>query len=327
MIDTRYHKIGCINVPIPKINIRGLQAFVAVYEEQSFSRAAKRENATQSGISTQVKNLELKLGTQLLIRDRKDYRLTPAGQTVYQEGQAILQQLLATETAVAEMDQKVMGLVRFGLIPSLTRSVLRPALDLFKAEFPLVELSLLEEYSFSLMRRVLDGDLDFALVPAGDSPTGLTAQFVGRDREMVMGGTATLADYPHLSPAPLSVLTGKRLIVPTTQNIRRKKIDDLLSAHNVWPAETMEMDGMLATLEMVATDNWHAILPSALCHNDTDGRIRKLNVISDPPMSFDYVCVTKTETALPRAARLLADQITQQTNVILGDWDDLRGQT
>ena len=311
-------------MPIPKIHIRGLQAFVAVYEEQSFSRAAERENATQSGISTQVKNLELKLGTQLLIRDRKQYRLTPAGQTVYREGQNILRALLATETAVAEMDKDVTGLVRFGLIPSLTRSVVRPALDQFKADFPQVELSLLEEYSASLMRRVLDGDLDFALVPAGDIPTGLTARFVGRDREMLIGGVAALESYPHLSPIPLRALAGKRLIVPTAQNIRRKRIDNLLSAHDVWLGEIMEMDGMLATLEMVATQDWHAILPSALCYNDMDGTRRKLNVISDPPMSFDYVSVTKTETALPRAASLLSDHIARHTNLILEDWDDLR---
>ncbi|MDC0140424.1 LysR family transcriptional regulator, partial [bacterium] len=55
----------------PRIKIRALQAFVAVFEEQSFSRAAERENTTQSGMSTQVKELELTLGTQLLIRERK----------------------------------------------------------------------------------------------------------------------------------------------------------------------------------------------------------------------------------------------------------------
>lgn len=312
-------------MPIPKINIRGLQAFVAVYEEQSFSRAADRENATQSGISTQVKNLELKLGAQLLIRDRKEYRLTPAGQTVYREGQNILRALLATETSVAEMKEEVMGLVRFGLIPSLTRSVVRPALNAFKSEYPQVELSLLEEYSFSLMRRVLDGELDFAFVPAGDIPAGLTARFVGRDREMICGARGALPDHPHLSPAPLSALSGSRLIVPTMQNVRRKKIDSVLSAHGVWLAEIIEMDGMLATLEMIATQDWHAILPSALCHNDTDGLLRQLNVICDPPMSFDYVVVTKTATALPRAASLLSDQIAQSTNLILADWDDLRG--
>ena len=137
-------------MPIPKISIRALQAFIAVYEEQSFSRAAKRENATQSGMSTQVKNLEAKLGTPLMLRTRGQIALTEAGRLVYREGQGILKALLVTETAIREIQETISGLVRFGMIPSLTRSVLSPALERYKAEFPNVTLSLLEEYSFSL---------------------------------------------------------------------------------------------------------------------------------------------------------------------------------
>ena len=87
----------------PKISIRALKAFVAVYEEQSFSKAAARENATQSGMSTQVKNLEIRLGTDLLVRTRKQFDLTPSGRVVYQEGQAILRHLLALEKQVADL--------------------------------------------------------------------------------------------------------------------------------------------------------------------------------------------------------------------------------
>lgn len=314
-------------MPIPRISIRALRAFIAVYEEQSFSKAASRENATQSGMSTQVKNLELKLGTPLLLRDRKEYTLTPAGQTVYREGQAILKALIATEAAVTDMQSEVAGLVRVGLIPSLTRSVLIDALDQFKSEFARVELSLLEEYSGSLMRRVLDGELDFAVVPSGDIAVGLTAKFVARDREMIMGRPGSLPDWPHLAPAPLSALSGAKLIVPSRQNVRRKRIDGLLSAHGVHVAEVMEMDAMLGTIELVGKTDWLAILPSALCHADQDGVHRKLNVLSDPPMSIDYVIVEKTETPLPHAAKLLSDHVVRHTELILADWADLRAAT
>jgi DNA-binding transcriptional LysR family regulator len=311
-------------LPIPKISVRALQAFIAVYEEQSFSRAARRENATQSGMSTQVKNLEAKLGTPLLLRSRGQIGLTEAGRLVYREGQGILKALLRTETAVREMQETVSGLVRFGMIPSLTRSVLSPALERFKAAFPHVTLSLLEEYSFSLMRRVLDGELDFAVVPSGDIPVGLTATFVGRDREMLAGRVGGSPDLPHLSPVPLRLLSGARLIVPSAQNVRRRQIETTLGAHGIHPAELLEMDGMLGTLEMVAATDWVSVLPSAICHADRDGTQRKLHAIAEPPMSLDYVIVEKAETSLPRAARPLADLIITHTNAVLSDWDDIR---
>ena len=306
----------------PAIKIRALQAFVAVYEEQSFSRAAERENTTQSGMSTQVKGLELILGTPLLIRERKKFMLTPEGEIVYQEAQGILRSLMATEQAVKEMQGSVGGVVRFGMIPSLTRSALIPALEEFKGEFPDVELSLLEEYSYSLMRRVLDGELDFALVPSTELPAGLTGKFIGRDREMLVSSTTQNNDTAHLQPVSLSALSGARLIVPSRLNVRRTQFDMLLNNHGIKVAETLEMDGMLATLEMVAVTDWVAILPSAICYPDQDGSIRSLNPIIDPPISLDYVLVEKAEAAPPRAAKLLAKCLTHHISNILADWDD-----
>jgi DNA-binding transcriptional LysR family regulator len=310
-------------MPYPSIKIRALQAFIAVYEEQSFSRAADRENTTQSGMSTQVKDLEQMLGVTLLIRGRKKFSLTPAGKIVYRDGQRILRLLMGTEKTVREMQGKVAGLVRFGMIPSLTRSVLIPALDQFQTEFPDVELSLLEEYSYSLMRRVLDGELDFALVPSTDLPAGLTGTFVGRDREMLVSGVGHDIGQAHMTGAPLATLSGKRLIVPSRLNVRRKHIDTLLNTHNVHVAAMLEMDGMLATLEMVGATDWVAILPSAICHPDKGGTVRRLNPIQDPPISLDYVLVEKAEAAPPRAARLLADCLTDHIGRVLTDWADI----
>ncbi len=309
-------------MPYPSIKIRALQAFIAVYEEQSFSRAADRENSTQSGMSTQVKELEEMLGTPLLLRERKRFSLTPAGEIVYREGQTILKLLMGTEKTVREMQGKVAGLVRFGMIPSLTRSILIPALAQFKGEFPDVELSLLEEYSFSLMRRVLDGELDFALVPSTELPNGLTGTFVGRDREMLVSSAAIDIGHTHLAGAPLSALNGKRLIVPSRLNVRRKHFDTLLNTHGIHLAETLEMDGMLATLEMVGATDWVAILPSAICHPDKSGVVRRLNPIKDPPISLDYVLVEKAEAAQPRAARLLAECLVEHIGATLADWTD-----
>jgi DNA-binding transcriptional LysR family regulator len=310
-------------MPLPAINIRALRAFIAVYEEQSFSRAAHRENATQSGMSTQVKNLEDQLGTPLLVRERKALALTPAGEIVYRNGQAILRLMLATEGEVEELARSVSGQVRFGMIPSLTRSVLIAALAAFKTDFPGVETSLVEEYSYSLMRRVLDGEIEFAVVPGGDVPAGLSARYVGRDREMVVSRPGTLGGVSHLAPVPLSVLNGRPLIVPSLLNIRRKAIDSTLGAHRVHPSEMLEMDGMLATLEMLAVTDFVAILPSAICHSDKPGGHRQLNVLADPPMTIDYIMVQRADAVLSRAAQLLADRVVDYTNRVLSDWEDL----
>jgi DNA-binding transcriptional LysR family regulator len=170
------------------------------------------------------------------------------------------------------------------------------------------------------MRRVLDGELDFAMVPSTELPAGLTGRFIGHDREMLVSSATNAIGHKHLREVPLNALSGKRLIVPSRLNVRRKSIDTLLNTHNIQIAETLEMDGMLATLEMIAATDWVAMLPSAICYPDKDGAIRHLNPIKDPPIGLDYILVEKAESAPPRAAQLLANCLTQHLSDVLSEW-------
>ena len=178
----------------------------------------------------------------------------------------------------------------------------------------------MEEYSHSLMRRVLDGELDFAMVPSTELPAGLIGQFIGHDREMLVSSATNAIGHEHLSEVPLCALSGKRLIVPSRLNVRRKSIDTLLNTHNIQITETLEMDGMLATLEMVAATDWVAMLPSAICFPDKDGATRHLNPIKEPPIGLDYILVEKAESAPPRAAQLLAKCLTHHLSNVLNEW-------
>ena len=313
-------------MPLPKVTIRGLQALIAVYEEQSFSRAAERENATQSGMSTQVKNLEEALGTRLLTRKRGTAELTPAGRIVYDAGRKALHRLYDIQRQVEDVQAALTGTIRLGIIPSLTRSVLPRAMRRFQADFPQVDVSVLEEYSFSLMRRVLEGDLECAIVPSGDVLAGLTADYLATDHEVLVLSPDDLPHIPHLAEVRPRDLDGLKLILPSPRNIRRRGLGTFFEAHNVGIGAVLEMDGMLATLEMVAETGWSTVLPSVLCHRDLDGRQRKLHPLVDPGIATDYIVVTKTEKALSRAAGLLVDQLRSDTGTVLQEFSDATGR-
>ena len=281
-----------------KISLRSLKAFVAVYEEQSFSKAAERVNATQSGMSTQVKNLEYRLGKELLQRDRNSLKLTDAGKIVYENGLQILQKISATEQLVEELSDEYYGDLNIGLIPTLTRTVFTNVIDDFKKLMPNVNVILTEEYSGSLLSRVNSGFLDFAVVPSSDLPQGLSSTYIESDREFLVSAPETISSYSHLEPIPFSKLQNAKIIVPTEANVRRKRINSLLSAHNINPAELLEMDGMLGTIELIAVSDWVTILPSAICFPDMTGKTRQLNPIVQPLITTDYILVQKADRVL-----------------------------
>ena len=75
---------------VPPVDLRQLLYFVAVAGELNFTRAAERLHISAPALSQQIKALERHLGVQLLVRDTRHVRLTPAGEVLAQSGRRLL---------------------------------------------------------------------------------------------------------------------------------------------------------------------------------------------------------------------------------------------
>ncbi len=168
------------------VSLRQINSFVAVYEEGSFTSAATREGATQSGISQHIKQLETELAVLLFERNGRDVEPTLAGKLYYRECVEVLKKLEAAHQSVAV--NRVHGAIRVGLMPTFTRSILATALDQFLKSAPGSEISVTEAYSGVLTDMILKGDLDFAVVPAFEGAVGISHRLLARDREMLVRG-------------------------------------------------------------------------------------------------------------------------------------------
>ena len=174
--------------------LRQVRAVIAVCEEGSFTRAAERENATQSGISQHVAAVERDLKAKLFTRTGGRVTPTPAGLRYYKRCvEAVGTLELAGEEARA-LAGEVTGDLRIGLMPTFTRAVLAPVLDDFVPRYPEVRLHIVEGYSNLLTDMVLDDALDFAIVPAFEGAMGLKSRLLVRDREMLISGPASRPD-------------------------------------------------------------------------------------------------------------------------------------
>jgi DNA-binding transcriptional LysR family regulator len=71
-------------------DLRHLRYFVAVAEELSYTRAAKRVNVVPQALSAAIQQLEQELGVQLLIRTTRKVQLTDAGRALLEGGRAAL---------------------------------------------------------------------------------------------------------------------------------------------------------------------------------------------------------------------------------------------
>src|SRR5579883_3253818 len=85
------------------MEISQLEAFVAVVEEKSFSRAAAKLLRTQPAVSQAVRRLEEWMNEPLLDRSIKSGQLTEGGKIVYDYAKKILNLRLEARSAVEEL--------------------------------------------------------------------------------------------------------------------------------------------------------------------------------------------------------------------------------
>ncbi|MGW5849200.1 LysR family transcriptional regulator [Streptomyces sp. NPDC055254] len=156
------------------MELRQLEYFIAVAEEQNFTRAAERVHISQSGVSAQIRRLERELGAELFDRSARTVTLTVAGRAALEHARAALAAAGAVGQAVGEVTDLIRGHLTVGMVIGCTLTPLFDALAAFHQAHPGVEISLLEDSSDRLIEGVRTGTVDLALIGAATAtPDGL----------------------------------------------------------------------------------------------------------------------------------------------------------
>ena len=293
------------------VSLRQIRSFVAVYEEGSFTSAAAREGATQSGISQHIKQLESELAVMLLERNGRDVEPTLAGKLYYRDCVEVLKRLEAAHQSVAV--NRIHGAIRVGLMPTFTRSILAPALDKFLASAPGSEISVTEAYSAVLTDMILKGDLDFAVVPAFEGAVGISHRLLARDREMLVRAKKGRRNRHDATPVKLSEAGPLKVVLPGIQNTRRRNIETYFATNGVAVAQRLELDAMMGTLQFVAASDWVAILPFVMMSADIDGGEFDVRPLEDPPFFSEFVLIEPARKVMTPAAALFAEILKTET--------------
>ncbi len=301
------------------IPLRQIRAVIAVCEEGSFTRAAQRENATQSGISQHVAAVERALKVKLFERTTGGVTPTPAGQRYYKRCVEAVGTLEHAAEEARSLAGEVTGDLRIGLMPTFTRAVLAPVLDDFVPRCPEVRLHIVEGYSGMLTEMVLDDKLDFAVVPAYQGTVGLRSRLLVRDREMLISGPRR--GLVPLSPIRLADCTPLKFVVPGPDNTRRRNLETYFQTHGVEVAALLEMDAMIATLEFVARSDYVTILPSVISVNDIGRGELIVNPIVSPELHAEFVVIQPTRRTLSTQARMFLQRFEQEVAHIHDVWD------
>lgn len=157
------------------MEIRWIEAFLAVAEELHFGRAAQRLHMAQSPLSQTIKKLERDVGTPLFERTTRAVTLTSAGHAFLPHARRIVGEVDLAMRATSAGTDEVYGRVRLGFSGALNHLTLPPLTRALRTRHPHVALQLVDRVTTEDAVGLIEhGSLDVAFVglPApGELPT------------------------------------------------------------------------------------------------------------------------------------------------------------
>ncbi|MDR7300421.1 LysR family transcriptional regulator [Haloactinomyces albus] len=147
------------------MEIRWVEAFIAVAEELHFGRAAERLHMGQSPLSQTVKKLERRLGATLFERSTRAVSLTSAGHAFLPHARRIVGEMDLAQRAARATHGEVYGQVTIGFSGALNHRTLPPLTRTVRTRHPNIALTLVNRVAtYDALHQLQQGSLDLAFV-------------------------------------------------------------------------------------------------------------------------------------------------------------------
>ncbi len=160
----------------PNADVRHMHAVIVLAEERNFTRAADRLHITQPALSKQMADLEEEQQLHLFTRDtRRVVELTDAGRAFVEAARAALQHTERVAHVARAAQEGCDSVLTVGHSPCANREWISTLFAIRLPLFPKLRLRLISQFSIELVRSVMAGELNLALVTAPPQDAQITA--------------------------------------------------------------------------------------------------------------------------------------------------------
>ncbi|MCB5363344.1 LysR family transcriptional regulator [Pusillimonas sp. CC-YST705] len=242
------------------LEIRHLETIAALQEAGSLQEAAERLHVTQSALSHQIRDLEVRLKTPLLNRRTRPARLTTAGLRVLALAEEVLPRVRATERELQKLAAGRTGRLHLAIECHSCFQWLMPALDAFRRDWPEVALDLSAAFSFAPLPALVRGDLD-VVVTSDPQPLEAISYLPLFRYELVLAvaKTSPLADLSYVEAAHLA---DQVLITYPVDRHRMDIFTAFLDPADVEPVAVRKAELTPIIAQLVASQRGVAALPN-----------------------------------------------------------------
>ncbi|MEM7378824.1 MAG: LysR substrate-binding domain-containing protein, partial [Pseudomonadota bacterium] len=157
-----------------KVQRKHLELVAAVNGAASLADVASQLNLTPSALSHQLREIESRIGAEVVQRKHKPINLTAVGQRLLAAADEVLPRLVALEDALARMSTGDTGRLHLAIECHSCYLWLMPTFEAYRGAWPDVELDIISGLSFEGMTALVAGDLDLVITADPEPLAGVT---------------------------------------------------------------------------------------------------------------------------------------------------------
>lgn len=247
-----------------RVDYLGLEAFIAVAELGSFSKAAAKLSVTQTALSHRIRKIEEDLNTRLLIRTSHDVSLTKAGQALLPDVRRHLETLSGLYQGVRESGREARRRLVFACLPTIAGYYLPDVMRAFADLHRGFQVVLLDQPTGHVMDLVKEGEAEFGITIISATPWDIEAEPLCTEPYVLLVNKGhRLAQQDHVTR---SDLLGEPMVRIRTQSTNRQLVENSLGDVGKQVDWRFEVQNAATAMALVASGVALTVLPRLTMH-------------------------------------------------------------
>jgi LysR family nitrogen assimilation transcriptional regulator len=283
------------------MELRQIRDFVTVVKAGSFAAASRLLNVSQPGLGYQIKQLELDLGTELLIRHSRGVELTVAGAVFLGDAERILLAIGEARNKVRDAIHAAETNVRIGLSPT-PQQLLGPSLSELGTDDPRVRVSFRDGLSAKLIQDVRSGLLDVAICILTQKLFDLRTVPLYREHLHLIGPAIAGED----KEIRLADLAGIRLTTGPKDHLPRRLLDEEAARQGIALEIAQELEPGGLRRALVLHGNTYTVASCAMFVDEVEAGLLAARRIVDPALGLEVQMVCSPALSPAVEAMVLA---------------------
>jgi DNA-binding transcriptional LysR family regulator len=292
------------------MHVENFKIFSDLVDSESFSRAAKLNNITQSAVSQQLRAMEKHFSILIVDRSQKQFRLTCEGEKLYESAKEILYLYENLSSELQEMKKVISGTIHISTVYSIGLHELPPYVKAFLTKFPEVNIRVEYRRANNVYEDILTNSIDLGLIAYPQRHKQLEVlPFHDDILVLVVSPEHPLAGKKSITLQEISdqKFIGFEPDIPT-----RKATDQIFKDEGIEMEPVMEFDNVETVKRAVEINAGIAILPqTTVTREEAQGLLRVIK-FKNKTYKRPLALIHRKGRALTPAMKKLIDLLTSK---------------